>query len=154
MENFSRNSSEEELIVPDRNARLDVQARFFDVHPELITPHHLNNLYTKLFGAAYRQQMEGYENIMKKVGADTQGYQSQKRNGQSLEQFYVVVDEATQEAGVSLEDSARLGEELQMARKQSDYERTEKILNEILEKCLAIYRVLREKGYNHYDIVQ
>jgi hypothetical protein len=152
MENLPGNSSEQELVVPDRRARLDVQAKFFDAHPELITPRHLNNLYAKLFGAAERKTNE-----MRKKGMElrpTINLNSEKRRAESLEEHYAEIDEAVAGSDIDTEEMERLLADLEEARLRGDHKTYDAISQDINGKLLDLYRVLRERGYNHYDIIQ
>jgi hypothetical protein len=151
MEQVPENSSEE-LIVPDRNTRADVQSKFFDAHPELITPRHLNNLYTKLFGAAQRKANE-----IRKKGMElrpTINLNSEKRRAESLEEHYAEIDEAVAGSDIDTEEMEQLLADLEEARLRGDHKAYDALSQDINGKLLDLYRVLRERGYNHYDIIQ
>ncbi len=145
----------------------DEEILYFDEHPDKITPDALNNFHCHFPGGLTREYAKQtpffasktlIQRIQEGESSHT-GLYSGKRLAQSYSEFYNAVDAALKEAGI---DSARIERIIQKSLKELPpnsrrtgvshrRNRVSKILRRV---CLPVYRLLREQGYRHYDLVQ
>ena len=87
--------------MPLPEATLDQHARYFDAHPDRITPAYLNNFTTKLPGTTTRKFWEGYPHVAGKLLPQnpTDILHSDLRKRQTLQEFFSVIDQEAAQVG-------------------------------------------------------
>lgn len=140
------------VSLPDPNGHLEDQAKFFDAHPEAITPEYLNNLITKLPGAHERSILLEFFPDKKFTAIDdfSSQYYSPIKREQTVREFIQSVDRAISRAELDLTELSQKVKTLEMAKGESWMSYRDELSKEII----PIYHELRRAGYNHLDIVK
>lgn len=125
-----------------RHVRAEMEKFFLKEHrggtskPFLLV-HFLNNFHFN-FSPHDRELFKGDLNKRKYTGE----FQTPKKSGNTMGEFYAECDAAVKEAGLKKEEVEKLIREAGLARNNAK-------LNEAI---FPVYLKLREKGYSHYDL--
>lgn len=141
----------EVLKAPNPRSPLDVQCRFFDEHPELMDADHLNNLHLILPGGMMREEMRNHEFVKSRPNPNE--HLSELRLSQTTLEFWQAIDDAIIEAGLDIDELARIVKEKEAAFSGFPTLDSERSLRELRQMILPVYYILRAKGYDTYDII-
>lgn len=139
------------LKIPDKHLPIDVQCQFFDDHPELMDTEHLNNLHLILPGGMMREEMRQYAFINNQPNPNER--LSQLRLSQTTLEFWQAIDDAIIEARINIDELTQIVKEKESAFSDFPTLGSEQALRELRQMILPVYRILRERGYNTYDII-
>lgn len=145
----------------------DEEILYFDEHPDKITPDALNNFHCHVPGGYTRQYAKqtpffASKTLMQRIQeglSSHTGLYSGKRLAQSDSEFYDAIDAALKEANI---DSAQIERIIQKSlkaiplnsRRTASSQRRNRVTKALRRACLPVYRLLREQGYRHYELVQ
>ena len=167
MEQIKGNHPEEETTMPDQRADLAEKSVFFDEHPDLIQPdfNWLNNWRFHLPGGL-REQLNNRRNDWDmrisddyEKGTEKPPLLSEKYFNGTRKEFFENMKLACEEVHVSEDEIREMNRRLAEADKKirsggKNQEERDRILQDLFELTLPVYKKLREYGYSHYDLVQ
>jgi hypothetical protein len=141
--------------LPPRDAGTDVHAKFFDVHPELISPGYLNNFpekYKPAYRATHTERIKVHVNN-----------RSSLRNSQALDEFLAQLDVAAKE--IDMARFLALSTEIEIDFKKGFWKlmgndpESRRLIEALDVKkaerdamIIPVYLRLRSQGYNHNDL--
>ena len=127
---------ENDIALPDPNSHLEVIYRFFDAHPELMTPVYLNNFHLLVPGGDMRRTFSENPKL----------YARKKP-------LYDDFDAALAEAGIDINEVERIAGEINLASRNKDIGSFSRLVSEMHALTLPAYGLLRKKGYSTADLI-
>lgn len=142
-------------------ANHQIPADFFDANPDKIISGALNNFHAVMPGGRKRKLLADvfavnpnhHEKPLRQKGASEADGYSGKRLGETLRDFFTVVDGAAKEIDIDLAEIERLNEAADALWNQGKEDEAIQTQEQIREKLIPLYKKLRELGYSHYDLV-
>lgn len=127
--------------LPDPND-FNLCIEFFDKHPELMTPPHLNNFHMNMPGSSRRgdhksakeRRMTLKETETTSEFGDPRSLPlfSERRASQTDDQFYAEIDEVLAHLGINFSETPPAGD----------------------PRLVPVYLELKRRGYRYYDLVR